>query len=84
MEQDINFLEFSAALTSLKGQTPGQDKINYPMIQHVANPVKMRIINFFNIILKSHIPQTYKTSIIIPIHKSGTDKTLYKIISKRK
>jgi len=76
MEQDINFLEFSTALNSLKGQTPAQDKINYPMIQHVANPVKMRIINFFNSILKSHIPQTYKSSIIIPIHKPGTDKTL--------
>jgi len=76
MKQDINFLEFSAALYSLIGQTPGQDKINYPMIRHVPSPVKMRIINFFNNIIKSHIPQTYKSSTITQIYKQGTDKTL--------
>jgi len=76
MEQNINFIEFSAALNSLKGNTPGYDKINYSMIRHASKPLKNRIIVLFNSILRSNIPQTYKVSTIIPIHKPGKDKTL--------
>jgi len=72
MEQNINFIEFSAALNSLKGNTPGYDKINYSMIK----PLKNRIIGLFNSILGANIPQTYKVSTIIPIHKPKKDKTL--------
>jgi len=76
MEQDIDYLEFSVALNSLKGNTPGNDKINYTMLQQTAKPVKIRIINFFNSILKSFIPQAFKISTIVPIHKPGKDKTI--------
>jgi len=40
MEQDIDYLEFSVALNSLKGNTPGNDKINYTMIQQTAKKLK--------------------------------------------
>jgi len=65
MEQNINFIEFSAALNSLKGNTPGYDKINYSMIRHASKLLKNRIIVLFNSILRSNIPQTYKVSTII-------------------
>jgi len=76
MEQDIDYLEFSVALNGLKGKTPWNDKINYTMIQQKAKPVKIRIIKFFNSILKSFIPQAFKISTIVPIHKPGKDKTI--------
>jgi len=74
MEQDIDYLEFSVALNSLKGNTPGNDKINYTMIQQTAK--KIKINNFFTSILKSFIPQAFKISTIVPIHKPGKDKTI--------
>jgi len=46
------------------------------MIQQKAKPVKIRIIKFFNSILKSFIPQALKISTIVPIHKPGKDKTI--------
>jgi len=50
--------------------------INYTMIQQTAKPVKIRIVYFFNSILKSCIPQAFKISTIVPIHKPGKDKTI--------
>jgi len=38
MEQNKNFIEFSAALNSFKGNTPGYDKINNSMIRHTSKP----------------------------------------------
>jgi len=75
MEQIINFIEFSAALNSLKGITRGYDKINFSVIKYAAKPLKNRIV-LFNSILRSNVPQTYKVSTIVPIHKPGKEKTL--------
>jgi len=36
MEQSIDYLELCVALNSLKINTPGNDKINYKMIQQTA------------------------------------------------
>jgi len=45
------------------------------MIKNSSHTTKNRITKLFNEILNSHIPQAYKTSLIIPILKPNTDKT---------
>jgi len=48
IDENINFIEFSSALNSLKGKTPGRDRISYPMLKNLSNPVTQRLINLFN------------------------------------
>jgi len=68
IEKQITLIDFTAALNNFKGNTPGLDRINYSMLK-----TKTRIINLQNEILKSHIPPSYKYSIIIPIPKPHSD-----------
>lgn len=75
MEQDITYLEFNAALNSLKGNIPGNDQINYTMIKHIGKPVKIRLINLFNSILSYFIAQAFKRSTVVSIYKPGKNKT---------
>jgi len=75
IESRITLIKFKAALNSLNGKTPGLDRITYPMIKNLCQPLTSRLINLYNNILDSHIPQQFKNSIIIPIHKPNTPKT---------
>uniref|UniRef100_W8C2B6 RNA-directed DNA polymerase from mobile element jockey n=1 Tax=Ceratitis capitata TaxID=7213 RepID=W8C2B6_CERCA len=75
IEADITHIELLSALQSLKGNTPGHDRISYIMIKKSSNATKLRITQHFNDILNSHIPQSYKTSLIIPILKPNKNKT---------
>jgi len=75
IEKPITPIEFAAALNTLKGNTPGLDRINYTMIKNIGKTTKNRIISLQNSILNNYIPQTYKNSLIIPIIKPNTDKT---------
>jgi len=75
IEKPITPIEFSAALNTLKGNTPGLDRINYTMIKNIDKTTKNRVINLQNSILNNYIPQAYKNSLIIPIIKPNTDKT---------
>lgn len=76
IENEINFIEFSSALNSLKGNTPGLDRINYSMIKALPREIKNRVINLYNAILGDVIPQQYKLSLIIPILKPNNEKTM--------
>lgn len=78
IEGEISNLEFSIALNKLKGKTPGLDKISYPLIKNLSITAKERTIKLFNAIFNSHIPQIYKNSLVIPILKPNSDKTLIK------
>jgi len=75
IESRITLIEFKAALNSLNGKTPGLDRISYLMIKNFSQPLTSRLINLYNKILDSHIPQQFKNSIIIPIHKPNAPKT---------
>jgi len=45
------------------------------MIKHSSPSIKNRILSHFNHIFNHYIPQSYKTSLIIPILKPQKDKT---------
>nr|AAA74495.1 unknown protein [Drosophila teissieri] len=75
IEKNITYLELISALQTLKGSAPGLNRISYQMIKNSSPTTKHRITKLFNEIFNSHIPQAYKTSLIIPILKPNTDKT---------
>jgi len=75
IEKNITKLELLSALQTLKGSTPGLNRISYQMIKHSSLTTKNRITNLFNQIRNNYIPQSYKNSLIIPIPKPNTDKT---------
>lgn len=75
IEKEINMIELISALKYLKGHTPGLDRISYPMIQKAPPILLNRILKHFNLILDSFIPQSYKTSLTIPILKPNSNKT---------
>jgi len=84
IEKDITFIEFSSALNTLKGRTPGYDRISYCMIKNLPTTFKQRIINLYNEIHSSHIRQSFKLSLLLPIlkpHKPQTDIKSYRPIS---
>lgn len=84
IELDINFIEFSSALDTLKGKTPGLDRISYNMIKALSINVKSRLIDLYNSILQGLIPQQYKLSVIIPVlkpEKNKSDTSSYRPIS---
>lgn len=45
------------------------------MIANASLAVKTRLLKHFNNIFHSHIPQQYKTSLVIPIDKPNSEKT---------
>lgn len=75
IDSDIRPIELISSVNSLKGHTPGMDRISYPMIKHAMPILKNRLTKHFNNIYNSYIPQQYKTSIVIPIYKNNQDKT---------
>jgi len=84
IEKDITFIEFSSALNTLKGRTPCHDRISYCMIKNLPTTFKQRIINLYNEILSSRIPQSFKLSLVLPIlkpQKPQTDIKSYRPIS---
>jgi len=67
IDKPITNIELIIALKSLKGTTPGINRISYPMIKHSSPSIKTIILSHFNHTFNHYIPQSYKTSLIIPI-----------------
>lgn len=75
IEKDITMVELLAALNQLKGKTPARDRITYPMLKNLPLNLLQRLLNLFNNILNTQIPQQFKVSCIIPIPKPNMNKT---------
>ncbi|XP_049306064.1 RNA-directed DNA polymerase from mobile element jockey isoform X1 [Bactrocera dorsalis] len=72
LEADISLYELQLALSAVKGQTPGIDKISYPIIKHLPRLLLHRLIKHYNNILNTGLyPHAWKTSAIIPLLKPG-------------
>jgi len=72
IDKPITNIELTIAL---KSTTPGINRMSYPMIKHSSPSIKNRILSHFNHIFNHYIPQSNKTSLIIPILKPQKDKT---------
>lgn len=63
-------------LATLKGKTPGFDKVSYPMLKHLPiNTLSILQKLYNNIFTTGIIPQSWKISTIIPIPKPNKDIT---------
>uniref|UniRef100_A0A0K8U6S8 RNA-directed DNA polymerase from mobile element jockey n=1 Tax=Bactrocera latifrons TaxID=174628 RepID=A0A0K8U6S8_BACLA len=72
LDADISELDFNLALSSVKGKTPGIDKISYLIIKHLPPFLISRLVKLYNsIFLSGNYPVLWKTSAIIPILKPG-------------
>lgn len=72
IESDIRFIELSLNLR----KTPVFDRISsYPMLKI---QLKKKVLNSYNKMFLSCIPQHIRNSVAVPILKSGNNKTLAK------
>lgn len=76
LEEDLTYFEIQSTLKSLKGKTPGFDKISYPILKNLPPNINKHLLQLFNLIFTTGIiPQQWKTSTIIPIPKPKKDIT---------
>nr|AMS38373.1 hypothetical protein [Bactrocera tryoni] len=85
IETSISLSEFEFVASTVKGKSPGQDKISYPIIRHMPKSLKLRLVKLYNKIFNTGVyPQFWKTSCVIPIlkpHKSSDELANYRPIS---
>ena len=76
IDTPINFVEFESVLYSLKGNTPGHDRISYCMVKNSPHQLKLRLVALYDSILSKRIyPQICKIADIVPIAKAEKDMT---------
>lgn len=69
MESPIKMLEY--CLQTLKGTTPGHDRISYAMVKNAPPALKTRLLTLYNHIFdEGNIPQMWKVANIIPLPKT--------------
>lgn len=70
----ITMKELTGVLASCKESSPGYDEITYNMIKNAHQSMRELILKLYNFIFSNRsFPESWKTAIIIPIHKTGKD-----------
>lgn len=73
---DLTMFEFEKAMEETKSSAPGKDQIHYDMIKNLPSNEKEQVLRLFNLIWSEGVyPESWQTSIIIPIPKPGKDST---------
>lgn len=69
---EFNLNELELALKNCKSSATGPDLVSYPMLKNLTKESKEHLLALYNQIwIKGTFPETWKTSIIIPILKPG-------------
>ena len=75
IETPFSKLELQSCLASLKGSTPGQDRLSYQFYKNLPNEGMEKLIELFNdILISGIIPQQWKIAMVIPICKPEKPK----------
>ena len=70
----FSYNELEYALKNCKGSSAGIDNIHYEFVQNMHKKNKTIILKMFNNIWETdQFPKSWKTAMIIPIHKQGKD-----------
>lgn len=76
IESHINMSELVSCLHTVKGKTPGFDRISYEMLKNSPPALKTRLLSLYNNIFNTGIiPHTWKVASIIPLPKPNKDLT---------
>ena len=73
MTLPLTLQELDHALKKLKlKKSPGPDGITNEMLTHLNTTARLKLLEIFNMIWKEgRVPQTWKKSIMFPIHRYG-------------
>ena len=75
LDEDFNIQELTHTIKSLKNTAPGHDNITNEIIKHLSVSSLMVLLAFYNFSWKQgKLPDQWKLSTIIPIHKKDKDK----------
>ena len=75
LNEDFNIQELTYTVRSLKNTAPGQDNITNVIIKHLPESYLMVLLEFYNFSWNQGIlPDQWKLSTIIPIHKKDKDE----------
>lgn len=67
--------ELNKAIHEAEGKAAGIDEISYDILRKIPDETKIVLLNEYNKIwMQGHIPQDWKTGIVIPIPKGGKNK----------
>ena len=77
INQNFSMRELEEALRQLEeGKSPGEDQIHNAMLKQLPPITKQYLLDFFNRLwTEGSFPQDWKTSIILPILKSGKEQS---------
>ena len=75
LDEDFNFQELKQTVKSLKNTASGQDNITNEIIKHLPDSYLIVLLDFYNFSWnQGTLPDQWKLSTIIPVHKKDKDK----------
>lgn len=85
LNKDFSLQEYHKAIHYKKETSPGEDKLGYKILKHLPLKTQNIILKLINTSWrKKQLPQSWKSSIVIPIQKTGknpSDSSSYRPIS---
>ena len=82
--EPFNMTELREALHNSRSTSPGPDDIPVDLLQKLGEDHLQHLLNHYNNIWQTNIPDQWKKSVIIPLHKPNkvnTDTTSYRPVS---
>jgi len=73
--RDITTAELNYAISSCKSKSPGPDSIPFEFIKQLSTNQIHQLLNFYNFVWKTGLPDQWRNTTIVPILKQGKSAT---------